>query len=1058
MADEGMESVGGVSVTITGDYSQLEEALQAAIADARAGGASIVQAVSQGFDAIATQGAAAANSILALGNAATSVSPAFAAAAAQMSLFGDALQGVPWADANSQLNIFTDEIEPFSAGVSQAQDALLGFEAAFDPVEQAAMGAAEQLSLFGESFQAIPWQDATGQLALFSESLEPLNAGFLSTSANAGLLSAEFGNLGRNALAAAEQLDLFNESLMVPYAEASGQLNLFSEELEPIPVELAKIGAAATASGNQVKIAFKDASGQMNLFATEIENISGVQMPLFAHGVQEELDATGENIALAGENFGRFGEQAGTSVRSVISELRLLRGAFLIIMLPEMITNLVEGIVNFVEKQRDALQTSIVSWREYNEALEISNAAIKVSNAQLDEQIAKLEGRPSDGLRVALLEADEAAQKLALELDKDFDSTDEHLKKSSAGFGDFLVAMTEAARGMTMMGSRGWADFKEGAVEAFEVVTAGLGDLEDRLRHIQAFEGGDKSFKAQMKMIEDEIDAVSNKFVELSKLPVTPLIVRELDALQAELNRLQDQEDKLNDTAENNRKKAQLAELKEDKPDKFQPFQLGEITGGMNQYQEANAIFVTAAREQQSELINLVEWLTRYHEALNAGTTVLRKSGEDAADWAQRAKQATDALSGLPPELTAANGGLKEFDAQVKLSHANLETLPIVLRSLTPAAQEAARAAEPATMAWDAFKKAVRDLHLHDTVEQLQQMGIDVTVLQQRAIEATGAMAGLTAGTAAYDSALKALKGAQADVVEGERQAAEAAAKAAIETGTLGQSFAALAYQEIPRAFSTIEGQLTGMLFNWKNWGQQIANVFKSIGEMGVHILLQTLFAPLQQQMQAQLAAVFVKLGTASAPAAAGIGAVGGAAGAATPFVIALTAAVTGLIGALTALNAIPGGAAVATAADVIGQVPIPGLASGIDEVPHDMLAHLHKGEMVVKHEEAEDIRMQRGVERLGWPAHRSIHRALEGIEHVPRIMPVMLDEGERVLTKESNRVFTSLMQHHENVSTTHGDTYDFRGSSFQGIKKEELASQIMDTVVKRGRRSNVRW
>ncbi len=81
MADEGMESVGGVSVTITGDYSQLEEALQAAIADARAGGASIVQAVSQGFDAIATQGAAAANSILALGNAATSVSPAFAAAA-----------------------------------------------------------------------------------------------------------------------------------------------------------------------------------------------------------------------------------------------------------------------------------------------------------------------------------------------------------------------------------------------------------------------------------------------------------------------------------------------------------------------------------------------------------------------------------------------------------------------------------------------------------------------------------------------------------------------------------------------------------------------------------------------------------------------------------------------------------------------------------------------------------------------------------------------------------------------------------------------------------------
>ena len=55
MADD-TESIGSVSVKIVGDFSALEAQFQAAVADARANGASVADAISQALDTLATHG------------------------------------------------------------------------------------------------------------------------------------------------------------------------------------------------------------------------------------------------------------------------------------------------------------------------------------------------------------------------------------------------------------------------------------------------------------------------------------------------------------------------------------------------------------------------------------------------------------------------------------------------------------------------------------------------------------------------------------------------------------------------------------------------------------------------------------------------------------------------------------------------------------------------------------------------------------------------------------------------------------------------------------------
>ena len=213
------------------------------------------------------------------------------------------------------------------------------------------------------------------------------------------------------------QADQAFEAAVSRYVAAGKTL---AEAISSAMAEVPSVAAAAAGAIDRVAIAAANAAANVREFGVALdatnENVAYAGENFGK--LNTELDATKENVAYAGENFGKFGEQASGSMRGVVSELRLFRSAFLAIMLPEMIARVIESLVEFAQKNRESLDTAVLSWREYNGALEASNTALELTNAKLQNQIAKIEGQPQNNLKVALLEIAEAGQKMSVDWTK----------------------------------------------------------------------------------------------------------------------------------------------------------------------------------------------------------------------------------------------------------------------------------------------------------------------------------------------------------------------------------------------------------------------------------------------------------------------------------------------------------------------------------------------------------------------------------------------------------------------------------------------------------------
>src|ERR1017187_10104982 len=106
-----------------------------------------------------------------------------------------------------------------------------------------------------------------------------------------------------------------------------------------------------------------------------------------------------------------------------------------------MIASVTGKVVDFFAKMGDAPKKIAKGFEEINAPLRLVNTELELSNAKLEDQIAKLQGKPQqNGLKVALLEAQEAAEKLAASLDKDIAKATEALSKS--GISKWRAAFT----------------------------------------------------------------------------------------------------------------------------------------------------------------------------------------------------------------------------------------------------------------------------------------------------------------------------------------------------------------------------------------------------------------------------------------------------------------------------------------------------------------------------------------------------------------------------------------------------------------------------------------
>jgi hypothetical protein len=99
-----------------------------------------------------------------------------------------------------------------------------------------------------------------------------------------------------------------------------------------------------------------------------------------------------------------------------------------------LLIKLTEESYNFYKQIRDAGDAARGAFRELNAPLKLTNDELQVANDRLGNEIAKLEGKHENTLKLALDEARASADKLAESLDKDLSSMNKLLDEQNVSF------------------------------------------------------------------------------------------------------------------------------------------------------------------------------------------------------------------------------------------------------------------------------------------------------------------------------------------------------------------------------------------------------------------------------------------------------------------------------------------------------------------------------------------------------------------------------------------------------------------------------------------------
>jgi hypothetical protein len=132
--------------------------------------------------------------------------------------------------------------------------------------------------------------------------------------------------------------------------------------------------------------------------------------------------------------------------------------------------------VKFFKDLATAPARAAGAFREMNAPLRMTNDELAVANARLENDIAKLEGRRENTLKIALLEAAAAADKLADSLDKDIANVEKVMKEHEVGFWKNLIgeARTDDVRKL-LGGESGYGGLRGAVAAVTDEISAKLG-------------------------------------------------------------------------------------------------------------------------------------------------------------------------------------------------------------------------------------------------------------------------------------------------------------------------------------------------------------------------------------------------------------------------------------------------------------------------------------------------------------------------------------------------------------------------------------------------------
>lgn len=282
---------------------------------------------------------------------------------------------------------------------------------------------------------------------------------------------------------------------------------------------------------------FKRAYATVSDFDRKVRGAAGGLRTLAdsAKATRGEIRESNGTLALLSEQLGvHVPRHIRTFISSMPGVASALSKAFSGVAVIGLIMVLVEGIKKLAEfreaikKAQDAPQRLAQGFRELNAPLKLANDELDLTNAKLENEIAKLSGKPQNSLKEALYEARVEADKLADSLDKAFKELNEFLSKNEIGFWKSLIgnartdALTEEFGGKDKYIGAGFPGriqkITEQAQEDLDAVKTGGSKAEQKAANDQKNAISARTRNQLEKEFGDELKKVNSQLREAQRL------------------------------------------------------------------------------------------------------------------------------------------------------------------------------------------------------------------------------------------------------------------------------------------------------------------------------------------------------------------------------------------------------------------------------------------------------------------------------------------------------------------------------------------------------------
>jgi hypothetical protein len=179
-----------------------------------------------------------------------------------------------------------------------------------------------------------------------------------------------------------------------------------------------------------------DISAGTSKFVVDLEAAKGKLREFGSTGVGEHKAVSAAMKTLEG-NFTNNRRAADAFVGMIPGMGTALKAAFPVvgaIAFAGVIGEVGKKVYDFFKEMEDGPKKIASAFRDIQGPLQLTNDTLEITNARLENDIAKLEGKHENTLKVMLLEAQQAADKLAESLEKGLGSLGKLLKEQSVGW------------------------------------------------------------------------------------------------------------------------------------------------------------------------------------------------------------------------------------------------------------------------------------------------------------------------------------------------------------------------------------------------------------------------------------------------------------------------------------------------------------------------------------------------------------------------------------------------------------------------------------------------